>query len=195
MTVAPILIVGSYAPIPLPAAAATMAAVRRAWADGDEVCVVSPRTSAAHLSVPVTGVLAGRRLANLRRQTGATEVVLVLEPGVPVPEGPGPTVRAGQWQTVRQLERAFRQFDRVTLVRTGVLDLPRSIEARVLAAATKVVVHPDDGSRPPLGVTAVGPVETPPRERPRQMATKVLRRALGRHAGPLGARFRAAVRR
>jgi hypothetical protein len=42
-----------------------MAAVQRAWADGDEVTVASPRLSAAHLAVPVVGLLAGRRLGNL----------------------------------------------------------------------------------------------------------------------------------
>ena len=41
--VAKSLVVGSYPPVPGPPAAATVAAVRRAWAAGREVVVVSPR--------------------------------------------------------------------------------------------------------------------------------------------------------
>lgn len=192
-----ILVVGTYPPIPLPAAAATVAAVRRAWGDGDEVTVVSPRVSAAHLAVPVAGILSGRRLANLRRHTGATRVVLVVEPGLPVPattDG-GFSARVRQWETVRQLERAFRGFDHVTVVRVGALDIPGLIESRLLRAANEVIDHPADGPLPPLGVTALGPVEIPLRERPGRIATAVGRRLLGRYAGPLGARVRAAVGR
>jgi hypothetical protein len=191
------LIVGTYPPIPLPAAAATVAAVRRAWADGDEVTVVSPRVSAAQLAVPVAGILSGRRLANLRRHTGATRAVLVVEPGLPVPAttGGGFSARARQWATVRQLERAFRGFDHVTVVRAGSLYIPGLIEARLLRAANQVIDHAADGSRPPLGVTPLGPLEIPVRERPRRIATAVGRRLLGRYAGPLRARVRAAVGR
>jgi hypothetical protein len=190
-----ILVVGTYPPIPLPAAAATVAAVRQAWADGDEATVVSPRVSAAHLAVPVVGILAGRRLANLRRHAAATRAVLVAEPGVPLPSGYGPIARARQWETVRQLERAFAGFDHVTVVRTGTLDIAGPIEARLLRAATEVVDHAGDGPRPPLGVTPLGPVEVPPRERPRQITTAILRRVLGRYASPLRARVRAATGR
>jgi hypothetical protein len=188
-------VVGTYPPIPLPAAVATVAAVRRAWADGDEVTVVSPRVSAAQLAVPVVGLLAGRRLANLRRHSGATRAVLVAEPGLPVPSGYGRIARARQRETVRQLERAFAGFDHVTVVRTGALDIPGPIEARLLRAATEVVEHAGEPPRPPLGVTPLGPVEVPARERPRQITTAILRRVLGRYAGPLRARVRAALGR
>jgi hypothetical protein len=96
---------------------------------------------------------------------------------------------------VRQLERAFRGFDHVTVVRAGLLDIPGPIEARLVRAANEVIDHAADGPRPPLGVTPLGPLEIPVRERPRRFATAVGRRLLGRYAGPLRARVRAAVGR
>jgi hypothetical protein len=82
------LVVGSFPPAPGPAAAATVAAVRRAWADGQEVVVVSPRPSAALLVMPVAGVGVGPALSKWRRPSGATgsgagcdDVVVCMEPG------------------------------------------------------------------------------------------------------------------
>lgn len=198
-----VLVVGSYPPIPLPAAGATVAAVRRAWADGHEVTVVSPRVSAAHLAVPVVGILAGRRLSNLRRHTSATRAVVVLEPGVPVPIRARTTVLRNlvQWLTVQGMLRSFAGFEHVTLVRVGELGIPTRIEGRLVSAVSEVLDHLDaPGATETAGhlvgpVTPLGPVEVPPRERPRQLAGAAVRRLLGRHAGPLRRRLRAVLRR
>jgi hypothetical protein len=161
-----VVVVGTYPPIPRPAAAATVAAVKEAWAAGLDVTVVSPRVSAAHLAVPVAGPLAGRRLANVGRHTSARRLVLVAEPGTPVPDGP----RWRQWLTAAGLARALRTFDHVTLVRVGDVDLPPALTAE----ADRVVDFPveDPG---PVEVTALGPAEVLPRERPRYLAGKVRR--------------------
>ena len=83
MTAQSVLVVGSYPPVPGAPAAATVAAVRRAWAGGSEVVVVSPRPSAAPFVVPVAGPALGRELAKLRLAHVCNEVVLCLEPGWP----------------------------------------------------------------------------------------------------------------
>jgi hypothetical protein len=191
-----VLVVGSYPPIPLPASAATVAAVRRAWAGGDEVTVVSPRLSAAHLAVPVSGVLAGHRLANLRAVTAATQVVLVMERGFPVPASgtAGSVGRLIQWPTAISLVRAFAGFDRVTLVRVGRLDIPAGVEARLVRAADEVIDEVVPRVVGSAGVTPLGPVETPLRERPRQITEPIVRRVLGRYAGPVRARVRNVLR-
>jgi hypothetical protein len=170
-----VVVVGTYPPIPRPAAAATVAAVREAWAAGFEVTVVSPRVSAAHLAVPVAGPLAGRRLANVGRHTSARRLVLVIEPGMPVPTGPGWL----RWVTAAGLARALRTFDHVTVVRVGDLDLPTELTA----AADQVVDFPM-AAPAPAGVTALGPPEVSPRERPRYLAGKV-RRAVRARLGRL----------
>jgi hypothetical protein len=192
-----VLIVGSYPPIPLPAAAATVAAVRRAWAAGEEVTVVSPRVSAAHLAVPVVGILAGRRLSNLRRHTSATRAVVVVEPGVPVPIMARFT-RVGtlvQWLTVRGILRAFGGFEQVTVVRVGPLGIPSRIETLLVGGATAVIDHPHPANSRPGGITPLGPVEVLPKERPRQLAGLVARRLLGRRAEVVRARLGAVLRR
>jgi hypothetical protein len=89
------LVVGSYPPVPGPAAAATVAAVRRAWASGHEVVVVSPRPSAAQLVMAAAGADVGRALSRLRPVVaagpgschGGRQVVLCLEPGWPLGRG------------------------------------------------------------------------------------------------------------
>jgi hypothetical protein len=170
-----VVVVGTYPPIPRPAAAATVAAVREAWAAGLEVTVVSPRVSAAHLAVPVAGPLAGRRLANVGRHTSARRVVLVTEPGMPVPAGP----RWLQLVTAAGLARALRTFDHVTVVRVGDLDLPPALTS----GADRIVDFPVAGPGP-TGVSALGPPEVLPRERPRYLAGKV-RRAVQARLGRL----------
>jgi len=140
----PLLVVGSYPPVPGEAAAATVAAVRRAWAEGDEVIVVSPRPSAADLAVPVAGVLAGRRLGNVHRLAGEVRgVVLGIEPGVPVPRAP--TGRAGldeavQRATVRGLCGALASFDSVTLLVSGDPGVRPALLAPLWGMAREVVV-------------------------------------------------------
>lgn len=190
-----VLVVGSYPPIPLPAATATVEAVRNAWADGDEVTVASPRPSAAHLAVPIAGVRAGRRLASLRRDTSACRAVIVVEQGFPVPvtERGGLAVRLIQGQTVRGLVRAFAGFERVTLVLVGALGVPHRVEAGLKGAAHEVIEYPG-GDRPP-GVTPLGPQETRLQERPQQLLGSIARRTLGPYAGPVRARVTALLRR
>jgi len=190
------LVVGSYPPIPLSAAAATVAAVRRAWAEGDEVTVVSPRLSAADLAVPVVGILAGHRLTSLRRYTASTRLVVVMEPGVPVPVVAGGrlTTRLLQCLTVGGMVWAFSRFQHVTLVRVGNLGMPARIEARLVGGADKtlhrVVPNPEA-----VDVTPLGPPEVLREERARQFTRLAADRLLGRYSGPLRARAGAALRR
>jgi hypothetical protein len=99
--------------MPGPATAATLAAVRRAWAEGSTVKVVSFRTGAADLSVPVAGPLAGRRLEQVRRHFGGpSRLVLGLQLGVPFSD----LRQAQQVATTAGLVVAMRRFKRVTLI-------------------------------------------------------------------------------
>lgn len=191
-----ILVVGSYPPVPVAGAPVTLAEVRRAWAAGDEVTVVSPRLSAAHLAVPVYGLLGGRRLDNLRRHTGARRLVLVVEPGYPLPPS-----RAQQAAAAAVLARSLRGFQHVRLVRAGsgpFLD-PRAW-SRLASAADEVSVEPAGPAAD--GVTPLGPPEEPVADRVRRVAFQITRtvgkRVLGRRAPLVRARLaslRRAVRR
>lgn len=185
-----VLIVGSYPPIPVAGSPVTVREVRRAWAAGDEVTVVSPRLSAAHLAVPVHGLLAGRRLENVRRHTGAHRVVLVVEPGFPLPEQP-----LLQRATAGVLVRALRRFEHVRLVRVGA-DGPAGVGpagvgpaawSRLAEAADEVAEEAGGATAP--GVTPLGPPEVTPGERPRQVAGMLGRRLLGRRAPVVRARL------
>lgn len=99
--------------MPGPATAATLAAVRRAWDEGYTVRVVSFRTGAADISVPVAGPLAGWRLEQVRRHYGAPpQVVLVLQAGVPFVD----LRYTQQMATAAGLAMALRRFTRSTLV-------------------------------------------------------------------------------
>lgn len=113
MAVCDVVIVGSYPPMPGPATAASLAAVRRAWDEGLTVRVVSYRTGAADITVPVAGPLAGWRLEQVRRHyDGPRHLVLVLQSGAPYcAMGP-----AEQLATTAGLVVAFRRFSRVTVV-------------------------------------------------------------------------------
>lgn len=178
MTPAPeqVLVVGSYAPIPVPGAAATVDEVRRVWASGAEVTVVAPRLCASHLTVPVYGLLAGRRLGNVRRVTGSDRLVMVLEDGYPLPPRPG----ALQMASAAALIRALRGFRHVRLVQAGGLRLAPGVEGRLRAAAGEYVIVPAGPSEP--GVTALGPPESRPSERIGHLAGRVASRVLGPRA-------------
>jgi hypothetical protein len=117
MTLRRSLVVGSYPPVPGAPAAATVAAVRRAWDAGAEVVVVSPRPSAAPFVVPVAGAALGRELAKLRLAHACNEVVLCVEPGWPF----GGHDRAGSHgaRPARALAQALSGFERAELVVTG----------------------------------------------------------------------------
>ena len=108
------IVVGSYPPVPGPAAAASVAAVRRAWDAGAEVVVASPRPSAApHVLAPVAGCRGlGRELTRLRRDHGCDEVVVCIEPGWPL-SGRRPE-RSGHY-----LAGALGRFGHAELVVTG----------------------------------------------------------------------------
>jgi hypothetical protein len=170
-----VLVVGSYPPVPRPGSEASVAAVRRAWAAGSEVRVVSPRPSAAHLSVPVAGIFAGHRLTALRQLTGASTLILVAEAGLPVPPGP----RVVQELTVWGVARAFGGFDRVTVVRAGSLEIPAEVEARLVARADEVIDEPIPAGLDPE-VTVLGPPEVSLWERPRWMAERLARAGVTR---------------
>jgi hypothetical protein len=104
------LVVGSYPPVPGAPAAATVAAVQRAWESGAEVVVVSPRPSAAPFVVPLAGAALGRELAKLGVAHSCTDVVLCLEPGWPF----AGRARAGPpaARTARSLAEALGGFER-----------------------------------------------------------------------------------
>lgn len=188
-----VLVVGSFPPIPLPAAAASVEAVRRAWEEGFEVVVSSPRLSAADLAVPIHGPLAGLRLERVRRITGSARLVLVIEPGFPVAAGPLPA----QWATTYGLARIMRRFEHVTVFRVGRPTGSERVWSPVLAAAHEIVDRP--GGAAPEGVTPLGPPETNPSEVPGELAGKLARRVLGsrtavvrRRLGIIRRRLRAA---
>jgi hypothetical protein len=188
----PVLIVGSYPPIPVAGAPATIREVRRAWAAGQEVTVVSPRLSAAHLAVPIHGVLAGRRLANVRRVTGADHLVMVVEEGFPFPAGPVPL----QMATAAVILRAWRKFRHVRLVRAGSPSLPDQVWGRLVDAADEVVEEAPGPVQ--AGVTPLGPPETTVSERAALIAERAARRALGTHGPTVRSwieAFRRSVRR
>ena len=195
-----LLVIGSYPPVPLPAADASVAEVRRGWDAGHQVTVVSPRLSAADLMVPVAGPLAGHRLKNVQRHTSSNRVALVVEPGFPVPAGPGLL----QWITVLGLVRALKAFDHVTVVRVGSAGLSSRADAALAGAAdvvTQLVVDQAASPRSATGVTPLGPSETGALDRGRQMTAVLARRVLGRHYAGLRTglaraeqRVRAAVR-
>ena len=99
--------------MPGPGTAATLGAVRRAWSEGASVAMVSYRTGAAPLVVPVTGPLAGWRLEQVRRHFGGpARVFLGVQGGVPFSDGR----RWARWATGAGLAVALRRFDRAEVV-------------------------------------------------------------------------------
>jgi hypothetical protein len=143
-------VVGSYPPAPGPAAAATVAAVRRAWADGQQVVVASPRPSAALLVVPVAGAEVGPALSRLRRPSGVAgsgpgcdHVVVCVEPGWPLGRGrrppPGrPMTREELEQAARSLAAALSGFNRAELVVTGDPGVPGDVLAVLWPSVERV---------------------------------------------------------
>jgi hypothetical protein len=179
-----VLVVGSYPPIPLPASDAALAAVRRSWDEGHEVTVASPRSSAAHLEVPVVGPLAGHRLDNVRRVTQASRLILVVEDGVPIPKGPRPAQRL----CAGELARSMRRFDHVTVVLVGTPAVAPAALRKLRAAADEVVEHPVSAPAP-FGVTPAGPVEHSVAERTRALTLAAGRKVLGPRAPAVRARL------
>ena len=131
-----------------------MAAVRRAWADGREVVVVSPRPSAAPLVMPVAGAAVGRAISRLRPGPGSSArswaaITLCLEPGWPFGRGrrpdPGPPLRpADLKRTARSLAAALSRFDQAELAVTGHLGVPRDVLAPLWPAVQRVTASSED---------------------------------------------------
>ncbi len=125
------LVVGSYPPIPGAPAAATVAAVRRAWDAGTEVVVASPRPSAAPFVVPLAGPAFGRELAKLRVAHSCDELVLCLEPGWPFARSS--RVWSSPARTARSLAHALSGFERAEIVVTGDLGVAPEVLGLVSA--------------------------------------------------------------
>jgi hypothetical protein len=162
-----VVIIGSYPPLPGPATAATLAAVQRAWEAGLDVRVVSYRTGAAEIAVPVAGPLAGWRLEHVRNYFGnPPEVVVGLQRGVPFSE----LGRSQQFSTATGLAIGLRRFRRATLL---VGEDPEISPAcfRILASAVDRLVLATTGEADRLtqryrlkpAMVAVEPVEPYPR--------------------------------
>jgi hypothetical protein len=137
-----VVVIGSYPPLPGPATAATLAAVRRAWDAGQDVRVVSYRTGAADITVPVTGPLAGWRLEHVRQHFGGPpEVVLGLQRGVPFSD---PRL-SRQLATASGLAVALQRFRRATLL-VGEDPEVQPAALRILSAAVErlVVATPEE---------------------------------------------------
>lgn len=145
MAVCDVVVIGSYPPLPGPATAATLAAVRRAFAEGKTVRVVSYRKGAADATVPVAGPLAGRRLEQVRKLfAGPPEVVLGLQRGVPFSD-PGPSQ---QIATALGLAIGMRRFRRATvLVGEDPEVLPVCFRILASAAERFVVATPEEAAR------------------------------------------------
>jgi hypothetical protein len=203
-----VLVVGSFPPVSGPAAAAALAAVRRAWAAGDEVVTASLRPAGADLVARVAGPAAGWHLERARRAAGELpRLVLGLEPGQLAPTG-GVAVGVGRkvmgalatTAGVLGLARALSRFDQVTVVLAGPLGLPtpllkvvwRNVGSVVvprgsedLAASQRVPeslitwVEPYDVTPAVSGVTPVGPKEVLPRDLPVVLLGLAGRRLLG----------------
>jgi hypothetical protein len=209
MTARVVLVVGSYPPVPGAPAAATVAAVRRAWDVGAEVVVASPRPSAAPFVVPLAGPALGREIAKLRLAHACNEVVLCLETGWPF----AGRARAGSTaaRTARALTQALIGFERAELVVTGELGVAPealallwpSVEAitasseevasQLRAAGGPVLrtIDPfagsglrplDDDASNPQPVGPLEPAELLVVARGRRALGQVARRLLGRHA-------------
>jgi len=173
-----VLVVGSYPPVPLPAAEATLAAVRSQWDAGREVTTVSHRSGAADLAVPVVGILAGHRLDSVRRFTGVSRLVLVVEDGAPV-RGRLPLL---QWLCAREVSRALRRFRHVELVLAGDTQVSPAALGQLRRAADAVVEYQVASGSPP-GVTVTGPTEHVGVARVRGLGARAARGVLGPKAG------------
>jgi hypothetical protein len=156
-----LLVAGSYPPIPGPAAAATVAAVRRAWADGYHVEVVSPRPSAAHHHARLAGRRAPMELGRLRRRRHVDDLILCLEPGMPFAEG---VAAAAHRAEVALLTRTLTKFRKVTIIVTGDLGVKPDTFAPLWRTVQEVVTRSDEDAEalveqlhPPSGLVRVDP--------------------------------------
>lgn len=160
---------GSFPPLPSPAAAATVATVRRELESGRTVVTASPRPSAASLVLRLTGPLGAWRLELVRRRCAAASLVLSVEPGWPLP--PAIFVVLHRFADVSLLVseptpavlRVVRRLRHVAgeVVLAGQADRPEVVAAVALAVPgvpLRVVDVPLLGT-PVVGVTPLGPRE------------------------------------
>lgn len=182
MTASPVLLVGSFPPVSTPGAAVALELAGALWAAGEDVVTVSPRASAAWMTVAVAGPLAGRRLEQVRLATGARRLVLCAERDFPVPATarPARALAALQRATVRRLSGAMAAFDHVTLIGCGDTALAPELWAVLAGAASEVQLRPDATGTP--GITPRGPSELTPRDLAAKAASVTARRLLGPRA-------------
>jgi len=163
-----VLIVGSFPPLPSPAAAATVATVRRELESGRTVVTASPRPSAASLVLRLTGPLGAWRLEQVRRSCAAAKLVLSVEPGWPLPPATFVVLRGFADVSLLVSEptpavlRVVRRLRRVTeVVLAGQAGRPEVVAAVALAVPgvpLRVLTVPPLGT-PVVGVTPLGPRE------------------------------------
>ena len=116
-----VIVAGSYPPALSPGADATVAAARRELAAGHSVLTVAPRASGAARTAALGGPGTGRRLDQLRRETGAERLILSIEPGIPLLPPPRWAVARLLWPvvdfvTLSLLRPRLRRFQQVTLL-------------------------------------------------------------------------------
>ena len=184
-----VLVAGSYPPVPGPAAQVTLAEVRRILAEGDEVEVVSPRTSAAHHVGTLWGLRAPTTLARLRRRGRFDRLVFCLEPTVPFDVG---VSRRRLGLEVRALGASLGRFAAVELLVPPSLVDHEGV-ARLARARNVTVRHWPLAEDPVPGVTAHGPPRWVRGERLEAAmahlelrASRVARAVLGRHRSAVG---------
>lgn len=152
------LVAGSYPPVPGEPAAATVAAVRRAWAAGCEVVVASPRPSAAPEVLLRLGKALGPELSRLRQVHSCGEVVLCIEPGWPFV---ATLSAAGKRATGRCLANALLGARRAELVISGeVAQWPPGTAASLaplMAVVSVVTASSEEMAELARTVASVGP--------------------------------------
>ncbi|HLH47620.1 MAG TPA: hypothetical protein VKV25_10695 [Acidimicrobiales bacterium] len=191
MTRPPVLLVGSFPPVSTAGAAVALEVARELWAAGEDVVTVSPRASAARMTVSVSGPLAGRRLEQVRLATGARRLVLCAERDFPVPADARPpsALSVVQQATVRRLAAAMAAFEHVTLIACGDVGLAPPVWEALARVATEVRSRPD--ARGVAGITPRGPSEITPAD----LAAKGLSVAARRLLGPRAPEARAVAAR
>ena len=135
------LIVGPYPPEQGSGPAAAAAAVAERLVVGDTVHAVSPRPSAAHAHLPLTGVRAMWALTAMARREGADGLWLRVEPGILLQ----PTTDRRQALVERMALAALLRRFRTSILDVGAVGLlPGGRAGRpVLSAATQLVAHTD----------------------------------------------------
>ncbi|MHB1533283.1 MAG: hypothetical protein ACYC1D_01465 [Acidimicrobiales bacterium] len=202
------LLFGSFPPVPGPATDATVAAARAAWSDAAGVTTLAARAGAAEGVCRLIGPLAGLRLEQARRRSGADRFVLILDSGVPfvaVRYGTRALQALVAWGTALGLAVALRRFAEVAVVLAvdpGVTPAPLrrlwpGVDAVAVAPGCEALADRlgvPAALRRPLeglvaldalaalasGVTVGGPPEVPAVDMPRWVVGQLARRLFGR---------------